>query len=103
MPEKVYVQSAPSHTKGKDVQIMVSPEFLTADDRVLIVDDFLATGATIMALVKLAQDAGATIVGIGTVIEKSFEGGRAKLEALGYPVRSLVVIERMSDNEIIFA
>lgn len=103
MPEKVYVQSAPSHTKGKDVRIMVSPEFLTSDDRVLIVDDFLASGATIMALVKLAQEAGATVVGIGTVIEKSFEGGRVKLETMGYPVRSLVVIERMSDNEIIFA
>jgi xanthine phosphoribosyltransferase len=103
MPEQVYVQSAPSHTKGRDVQIMVSPEFLTAADRVLIVDDFLATGATIIALTKLAQGAGATVVGVGTVIEKSFEGGRAKLEAMGYPVRSLVVIERMTDHEIIFA
>ena len=103
MPENVYVQSAPSHTKGKDVRIMVSPEFLTSADRVLIVDDFLASGATIMALVKLAQEAGATVVGIGTVIEKAFEGGRAGLEAMGCPVRSLVVIERMSDNEIIFA
>ena len=103
MPTQVYVQSAPSHTKGRDVQIMVSPEFLTAADRVLIVDDFLASGATIIALTKLAQDAGATVVGVGAVIEKSFEGGRAKLEALGYPVRSLVVIERMTDHEIIFA
>lgn len=103
MPENVYVQSAPSHTKGKDVQIMVSPEFLGTEDRVLIVDDFLATGATIMALVKLVQDAGATVIGIGAVIEKAFEGGRARLEAMGCPVRSLVVIERMSDNEIIFA
>jgi xanthine phosphoribosyltransferase len=103
MPAQVYVQSAPSHTKGRNVEIMVSPEFLTAQDRVLIVDDFLATGATILALAKLAELAGATVVGIGAVIEKSFEGGRAKLEELRYPVRSLVVIERMSDNEIIFA
>lgn len=103
MPEKVYVQSAPSHTKGKIVDIMVSPEFLTSQDRVLIVDDFLASGATILALARLAEDAGAVVVGIGTVIEKSFEGGRAKLESLQYPVRSLVVIERMTDGEIIFA
>jgi xanthine phosphoribosyltransferase len=103
MPKDVYMQTAPSHTKGKEVQIMVSPEVLTADDRVLIVDDFLATGATILALIKLAQQAGATVVGVGAVIEKSFEGGRAKLEALGYPVRSLVVIERMTDHEIVFA
>ncbi len=72
-------------------------------NRVLIVDDFLASGATIMALVKLVQEAGATVVGIGAVIEKSFEGGRSKLEAIGCPVCSLVVIERMTDNEIIFA
>jgi xanthine phosphoribosyltransferase len=103
MPQNVYMQSAPSHTKGKEVQIMVSPEFLTAEDRVLIVDDFLASGATITALVNLVQEAGATVIGIGTVIEKAFEGGRAKLEAMGYPVQSLVVIERMTDHEIIFA
>lgn len=103
MPKNVYLQSAPSHTKGKEVQIMVSPEFLKADDRVLIVDDFLASGATILALAKLAQEAGATVVGIGAVIEKSFEGGRAKLEQMGYLVRSLVVIDRMTDDEIVFA
>ncbi len=103
MPANPYIERAPSHTKGKIVEIMVSPEFLTAADKVLIVDDFLATGATITALAKIVAQAGATVVGIGTVIEKSFEGGRAELEALGYPVRSLVVIERMTDHEIIFA
>lgn len=103
MPEKVYKQSAPSHTKGTMVEMMVSPEFLFPDDRVLIVDDFLASGATILALAKLVQEAGATVVGIGTVIEKAFEGGRARLEASGYPVRSLVVIKRMTDHEIVFA
>jgi xanthine phosphoribosyltransferase len=103
MPENVFMQSAPSHTKGTTVNIMVSPEFLSADDRILIVDDFLASGATILALTRLVEEAGATVVGIGTVIEKSFEGGRAKLEALGYPVRSLVVIDQMTDNDIVFA
>jgi xanthine phosphoribosyltransferase len=102
MPENVYVERAPSHTKGVEVEVMVSPEFLTADDTVLIVDDFLASGATILALVQLAHDAGAKVIGIGTVIEKAFEGGRARLESLGYPVRSLVVIERMTDDEIVF-
>jgi xanthine phosphoribosyltransferase len=103
MPDNAYIQRAPSHTKGKVVEIMVSPEFLHAGDKVLIVDDFLATGATIKALVRLAKDAGAEVVGIGTVIEKSFEGGRTELETMGYLVRSLVVIERMTDDEIIFA
>jgi xanthine phosphoribosyltransferase len=103
MPENIFTQSAPSHTKGQEVQLMVSPEFLNSDDKVLIIDDFLATGNTIMALVRLAQDAGAEVVGVGAVIEKSFEGGRAELEAKGIRVRSLAVITAMTDDEIIFA
>jgi len=103
MPNDIYVSSAPSHTKGKEVQLMVSPEFLNSNDKVLIIDDFLATGHTIMALVRLAQQAGAEVIGVGAVIEKSFEGGRAQLEALGLRVRSLAVIKEMTDDEIIFA
>jgi xanthine phosphoribosyltransferase len=67
---------------------------------VLVVDDFLATGATISALVRLVQHAGAELVGIGTVVEKVFEGGRADLEALGVPVVSLAVVGDMSDGRI---
>ncbi len=103
MPQNAFVQSAPSHTKGKVVELMVSPEFLHAGDTVLIVDDFLASGATIKALGLLAEDAGARVAGVGTVIEKRFEGGRGMLEELGYPVRSLVVIAQMTDDEILFA
>ncbi len=103
MPDEVFVEVAPSHTKGKEVRLMVSPEFLTKDDKVLIIDDFLATGHTIMALVRLARAAGAEVIGVGAVIEKSFEGGRAELEALGLRVRSLAVIKEMTDEEIVFA
>jgi xanthine phosphoribosyltransferase len=103
MPENVYTASAPSHTKGQNVELMVSPEFLTSRDKVLIIDDFLATGDTILALVRLAQEAGAEVIGVGAVIEKSFEGGRAKLEAMNLRVRSLAVIAKMTDDEIIFA
>jgi xanthine phosphoribosyltransferase len=103
MPDEVFIATAPSHTKGKEVQLMVSPEFLGAADKVLIIDDFLATGYTIQALVRLAQQAGAEVIGVGAVIEKSFEGGRAKLEAQGIRVRSLAVIEKMTDDEIFFA
>ena len=103
MPEDIYIQSAPSHTKGKEVHLMVSPEFMGSEDKVLIIDDFLATGNTIMALVRLAQQAGAEVIGVGAVIEKSFEGGRAELEAQGIRVRSLAVIQEMTDTEIIFA
>ena len=82
---------------------MVSPEFLTGEDKVLIIDDFLATGNTIMALIRLAEQAGAEVLGVGAVIEKSFEGGRAQLEAMGLRVRSLAVIQAMTDDDIIFA
>ncbi len=103
MPERVYRQTAPSHTKGRRVELLASPEFLRPSDRVLIVDDFLATGQTISALVRLVEEAGAKLVGIGTLIEKRFEGGRALLEGLGVPIESLVVITDMSDGRIVFA
>jgi xanthine phosphoribosyltransferase len=103
MPNDIFIQSAPSHTKGQEVRLMVSPEFLGSRDKVLIIDDFLATGHTIMALIRLAQEAGAEVVGVGAVIEKSFEGGRAQLEEMGIRVRSLAVIEKMTATEIIFA
>jgi xanthine phosphoribosyltransferase len=103
MPKNIFLATAPSHTKGKEVKLMVSPEFLDSSDKILIIDDFLATGHTIMALVRLAQQAGAEVIGVGAVIEKSFEGGRAKLEAIGIRVRSLAVIEALTDDEIVFA
>src|SRR5512136_1911601 len=68
MPDQVFLTLAPSHTKGRLVELMVSPEYLAGHEKVLIVDDFLASGATIMGLIRLAQTAGATIVGVGTLI-----------------------------------
>lgn len=103
MPPDPYCETAPSHTKGKIVELLVSPEVLRPGDRVLIVDDFLATGQTIQALVRIVQRGGATLVGIAAVIEKSFEGGRELLTPLGVPVESLVVIKDMKDGQIILA
>jgi xanthine phosphoribosyltransferase len=103
MPDAVLLTLAPSHTKGVMTELIVSPEYLTASERVLIIDDFLASGATIMGLVRLAQTAGAEIVGIGTLIEKSFEGGRELLAALSVPIISLAVIASMDNGEILFA
>jgi xanthine phosphoribosyltransferase len=102
MPDQVYLTVAPSHTKGRLVELMVSPEYLSGGERVLIIDDFLASGSTIIALVRLAQTAGARIVGVGALIEKSFEGGRAILKYLNVPVESLVCITSMENDEIIF-
>jgi xanthine phosphoribosyltransferase len=103
MPDQVFLTLAPSHTKGRMVELMVSPEYLAGGEKVLIIDDFLASGATIMGLVRLAQTAGANVVGVGTLIEKSFEGGRQLLKPLGIPVESLAVIASMDDGKISFA
>lgn len=103
MPDQVFLTLAPSHTKGRTVELIVSPEYLAGGEKVLIIDDFLASGATILGLVRLAQTAGARLVGIGALIEKTFEGGRAALEALGVPVVSLVAIANMDDGRIEFA
>lgn len=100
MREPVYVDAAPSHTKGNEVMLMVSPEFLRADDRVLIVDDFLATGKTIDALARIVQAAGATLVGIAAVVEKDFEGGRDTLDHWQVPIEALATISAMDENSI---
>jgi xanthine phosphoribosyltransferase len=102
MPDQVFLTLAPSHTKGRMVELIISPEYLSGGERLLVIDDFLASGATIMGLVRLAQAAGAKIVGVGTLIEKTFEGGRTALEPLGVPVESLVCITSMNDGQIIF-
>jgi len=102
MPDQVYLTLAPSHTKGRMVELIVSPEYLANGEKVLIIDDFLASGATIRGLVRLAEAAGSHIVGIGTLIEKIFEGGRDALKPLGVQVESLACIKSLDDNKITF-
>jgi len=102
MPNTVYLTVAPSHTKGHMVELIVSPEYLPRGEKVLIIDDFLASGSTIQGLVRLVQAAGADLVGIGTLVEKSFEGGRELLAPLGVPVVSLVTITNMDNQQITF-
>ena len=102
MPDQVYLTVAPSHTKGVLVELIVSPEYLGRGQRVLIIDDFLASGATINGLVRLTQAAGATLVGIGALIEKGFEGGREMLSSLNVQIESLVCITSMENGKILF-
>ncbi len=103
MKEPVYVESAPSHTKGGETLLMVSPEFLQPNDRILIVDDFLASGKTIHALARLVKQARAEVVGVACVIEKTFEGGREFLGDCCPRVESLVIITEMTGDRIVFA
>jgi xanthine phosphoribosyltransferase len=103
MPDQVFLTLTPSHTKGRTVELIISPEYLAGGERVLIIDDFLATGATILGLVRLAQTAGAQIVGIGALIEKSFEGGRQSLNSLGVPIETLACVQSMEGSTIVFS
>ncbi|MDQ7035660.1 MAG: xanthine phosphoribosyltransferase [Anaerolineae bacterium] len=98
----IYMEAAPSHTKGGMVELLVSGEFLKAGENVLIVDDFLASGETLQALCRLLQAANANLVGVGIVVEKSFEGGREAIIAAGFdvPIHALATIASM-DGDII--
>ena len=102
MPDQVYLTLAPSHTKGRMVELIVSPEYLAHGERVLIIDDFLASGQTILGLARLAEAAGSRIVGVGALIEKTFEGGRDALKSLGVPIESLARITSMEDGRVVF-
>lgn len=100
MPDGFFSAEAPSHTKGGVTTLMISPEFLSEDDRVVIIDDFLASGQTNEALVRVVQQSGAAVLGIGAVIEKAFEKGRERLSVHDVPIVSLAVIEGMDEQGI---
>ena len=102
MPDQVYLTLAPSHTKGRMVELIVSPEYLANGEKILIIDDFLASGQTILGLVRLAEASGAKVVGIGALIEKLFEGGREVLKTVNVPIESLACITSMDDGKITF-
>ena len=92
----------PSFTHGNVSTVVVSKAYLGPADRVLIVDDFLATGAALVGLRSLCEQAGATVVGAGIAIEKVFQGGGEKLRAEGLRVESLSRIAEMSDDGLRF-
>ncbi len=97
-----YSTAVHSFTKNVDNTVIVSRSFIGSGDRLLIIDDFLATGSAGLGLVDLARQAGAEIVGFGAAIEKTEQGGRKALEDLGIEVRSLAVIASIEDGNIIF-
>ncbi|NDJ61719.1 MAG: xanthine phosphoribosyltransferase [Chloroflexi bacterium] len=105
MAGPVFLETAPSHTKGIDVNLLVSAEFLPPDQNVLIIDDFLASGRTLQALARMVRSAESRVIGVGVVIEKSFEGGRELMRQAGYdiPIHALATISSMAAGQIIFA
>jgi xanthine phosphoribosyltransferase len=84
------------------VELIVSPEYLANNEKVLIIDDFLASGQTILGLCRLAEASGSKIVGIGALIEKIFEGGRDVLSSMGVPIESIACIKSLDDGKITF-
>jgi xanthine phosphoribosyltransferase len=95
----VYSAQVPSFTHGNVNTVMVSKEYLGSGDRVLIVDDFLATGAALEGLIKLVETAGGTVVGCGVAIEKAFQNGGELIRSRGYRVESLARIASMSESD----
>ncbi|WP_410512804.1 xanthine phosphoribosyltransferase [Paenibacillus sp. BR2-3] len=102
LAEGVYSAPVHSFTRGEHYQISVSQKYLGADDHVLIVDDFLATGAALVGLVDIVKESGAGLAGVGCVIEKSFQEGRGLLEDMGVTVHSLARIASMSPGHVNF-
>lgn len=103
LPPDTFERRVPSRTKGGETLLLVSPEYLGPADRVIVIDDFLASGQTTEALADIVREAGATLLGVGCVVEKSFEAGRQRLAALGVPIESLVIISHMDESGIRFA
>lgn len=91
-----------SFTKERFYELMVAKKYVEKEDRVLIIDDFLANGEAGLGAIRLMEEAGAKVVGVGIVIEKAFQPGRSKIEEKGYEVYSLARIKRIEEGHIEF-
>ena len=100
--DSVYSTEVESFTHGNTNTVVCSKEYLNASDRVLIVDDFLATGAALVGLKELVEQSGGTVVGAGIAVEKVFQGGGELLKSKGMRVESLARIAAMSDHSLEF-
>lgn len=98
----VYQTVVHSYTHGVDYDVVVEKSYLSAEDSVLIVDDFLANGKALMGLIDISKSAGAKVVGAACAIEKSFQHGGDNLRKSGVRVESLAIIEEMKNGNIVF-
>ena len=92
-----------SYTHGNDYNMVVEKQFINKEDRVLLVDDFLANGAALEGLISIVSQAGAQIAGCAIAIEKGFQGGGDRIRGRGIRVESLAMIESMDDSAVVFA
>ncbi|GIO37915.1 xanthine phosphoribosyltransferase [Paenibacillus antibioticophila] len=102
LKDNIYVEKVYSFTKRESNEITVSKKFLQEGDRILIIDDFLANGEAAFGLARIAEQAGASVAGIGIVIEKSFQPGAGLLQKAGYRVDSLVRIASLENGTVSF-
>ncbi len=91
-----------SYTYKKKVTLLVAKDWIHSNDRVLIIDDFMARGEAMRGLCEIVEHAGARLVGIGVAVEKGFQGGGDALRAAGYPLHSLAVIDKAEPGNIVF-
>ncbi|MCR4615198.1 MAG: xanthine phosphoribosyltransferase [Clostridiales bacterium] len=101
--QNTYSASVFSFTKNKSFEVFVSKNYLGPEDHVLIIDDFLANGEAVRGLMSIVDQAGATLEGVGIVIEKGFQDGGAKLRSEGVRIESLALIKGIEDGKPIFA
>ena len=98
----MYTTKVESYTHKKVYDVILSKKFLSAEDHVLIIDDFLANGCALLGLIEIVQSAGATLEGAGIVIEKGFQDGGQQIRDMGIRLESLAIIESMSDTSLTF-
>ena len=102
--DDVYSTKVVSYTHGQTYEVRVAKKYIDPNDRILLIDDFLANGSALKVLINLAERGGATVVGAGVAIEKAYQKGGKDIRALGYRIESLARIESMSrEKGIIFA
>ena len=103
LSDNLFSSKVHSFTKNETNEISVSNNFLSAEDNVLIIDDFLANGEAVKGLLDIAAQAGANVVGVGIVIEKGFQDGGKLLREQGIRVESLAIVESLEDGNVTFA
>ena len=91
-----------SYTYKKKVTLLVAKDWITSDDTVLIIDDFMARGEAMRGLCEIVEASGAKLLGIGVAVEKGFQGGGDALRAAGYPLHSLAIIDKAEPGNIVF-
>ncbi len=100
--DNIYKADVYSFTKGTTTTIGISKDYLDKNDHILIIDDFMANGKAVHGLINIINQAGATVEGVGIVIEKGFQPGGDALRSLGYRVESLAIIKSIDEGNIIF-